>query len=669
MNQPTQPSISSYNMLPFFKTNKVLYLFSFIIVVMMIGMFMILYNVKLPSNIPSMDNTNEQITYNVLIVMFILIFVIAISIKLLPESYNLVHFFSQIKWVGFILFYAIGLILFFRLTPLDIINKYASIILIVSAVIGVFLFYNGMSTNYIYQFNVNYERIKSVLLLFLFIVILSVFYSFNPGGYITKYFGSSLMFTFIIVILALLYVIILLSVPDNVGVGAKNFLSNFTNFSFYSSAFFVIFLIVVSIIISTYPGGIAAITKKNTVWAFILLILIVLIWVPMIGSNLFEDSSSGTSDGKIDLFKKGLLYLSGLVISGLLIFWIVSSIENLSGKSSVTSFILNLLIVVIVLALIYRTMNVKIPDNNANLKKNAFFDMIINSIFYIPCLFSNTVDSALNYGNNVFGSQLPSAQAPNYFTKEKSSFMMLLTVIVLILLYIFGPILYEKIILQGGNLLVNKPVDTNKEYSLGTYEQLNGSDNFDYQYAISSWIFINSNAPNTNDSYNKYTTLMNFGGKPNILYNGSTNSLMVTMQQKDLNKNSSNKLLEFDEEGNRILYIKHNVLLQKWNNIIINYNGGILDIFINGELVKSDIGVVPYYTLDSLIIGKDGGVNGGICNLIYFKKPLTALNIYFLYNMIKNKTPPITNDSNLTIMEQNFKTLSNSYEETYKKTF
>ena len=665
MNQPTQSEISSYNMLPFFKTNKVLYLFSFIIVVMIIGMFMILYNVKLPSNVPSMDKTNEQITYNVLIVMFILIFIIAISIKLLPESYNLVNFFSQIKWVGFILIYVIGLILFFRLTSSDIINKYASVILIVSAVIGLFLFYNATTTNYISQFNVNYERIKSILLLFLFIVIVAVFYSFNPGGYITKYFGSSLMFTFIISVLALLYVVILLSVPDSVGLGAKNFLSNFTNFSFYSSAFFVIFLIVMTSIISTYPGGIAAITKKNTVWAFILLIIIVLIWVPMIGSNLFEDSTSGTTDGKIDLFKKGLLYLSGLIISGLLIFWIVQSIENLSGKSSVTSFILNLLIVVIVLALIYRTMNVKIPDNNANLKKNAFFDMIINSIFYIPCLFSNTVDSTLNFGNNVFGSQAPGTQGPNYFTKEKNSFIMLLTVIVLILLYIFGPILYEKIILQGGNLLVNKPVNTNNEYSLGTYEQLNGSDNFDYQYAISSWIFINSDAPNTNDSYNKYTTLLNFGGKPNILYNGSTNSLMVTMQQKDLNKNTNNKLLEFDEEGNRILYIKHNVLLQKWNNIIINYNGGILDIFINGELVKSDIGVVPYYTLDSLIIGKDGGLNGGICNVVYFKKPLTALNIYFLYNMIKNKTPPITNDSNLTIMEQNFKTVNNSYKKTF----
>ena len=75
MNQPTQSEISSYNMLPFFKTNKVLYLFSFIIVVMIIGMFMILYNVKLPSNVPSMDKTNEQITYNVLIIIFVIFLV------------------------------------------------------------------------------------------------------------------------------------------------------------------------------------------------------------------------------------------------------------------------------------------------------------------------------------------------------------------------------------------------------------------------------------------------------------------------------------------------------------------------------------------------------------------------------------------------------------------
>ena len=111
------------------------------------------------------------------------------------------------------------------------------------------------------------------------------------------------------------------------------------------------------------------------------------------------------------------------------------------------------------------------------------------------------------------------------------------------------------------------------------------------------------------------------------------------------------------------------MLLQKWNNLIINYNGGILDIFLNGELVKSDIGVVPYYTLDNLTIGEDNGINGGICNVVYFNKALTSLNIYFLYNMIKDKKLPVTKDSNITIMKKDLDTTSSSYEEEYNELF
>jgi hypothetical protein len=238
---------------------------------------------------------------------------------------------------------------------------------------------------------------------------------------------------------------------------------------------------------------------------------------------------------------------------------------------------------------------------------------------------------------------------------------MLVIVILLYVVYFSTPYLFNLIYLQGGKSLVNKPVDTNTKYSLGTYEELNDSDTFDYQYAISSWIFIDSATPNTNSSYSQYTSLLNFGGKPNVLYNGSTNSLMVTMQQKDLKKTTKNKLTDFDEDGNRIIFIKHNVLLQKWNNIIINYSGGVLDIFLNGELVKSSIGVVPYYTLDNLTIGEDNGIKGGICNVVYFNRALTGTNIYILYNMIKNKTLPVTNNSNVTITKKNMGTLSNSF--------
>ena len=43
---------------------------------------------------------------------------------------------------------------------------------------------------------------------------------------------------------------------------------------------------------------------------------------------------------------------------------------------------------------------------------------------------------------------------------------------------------------------------------------------------------------------------------------------------------------------------------------------------------------------------------------LYFNKALTALNIYFLYNMIKDKKLPVTKDSNITIMKNDFKTTS-----------
>ena len=121
--------------------------------------------------------------------------------------------------------------------------------------------------------------------------------------------------------------------------------------------------------------------------------------------------------------------------------------------------------------------------------------------------------------------------------------------------------------------------------------------------------------------------------------------------RKDLEQNTDN-LLEFDANHNRILYKNSDIKLQKWNNIIINYNGGVLDIFLNGELVKSEIGVVPYYTLDSLTIGQENGIKGGICSVVYFNRALTNSNIYYLYNMVKDKTVPVTNDSNVTITKK-----------------
>ena len=40
--------------------------------------------------------------------------------------------------------------------------------------------------------------------------------------------------------------------------------------------------------------------------------------------------------------------------------------------------------------------------------------------------------------------------------------------------------------------------------------------------------------------------------------------------EKIPNKKNITKLTDYDENGNRILYVTNDFLLQKWNNILIN---------------------------------------------------------------------------------------------------
>jgi hypothetical protein len=146
----------------------------------------------------------------------------------------------------------------------------------------------------------------------------------------------------------------------------------------------------------------------------------------------------------------------------------------------------------------------------------------------------------------------------------------------------------------------------------------------------------------------------------NIYLKAATNNSLLT-QELDTNKeldtnvikNWNDKITDaieavktmtfgknLDAEGNRIIYSHPNVLLQKWNHIVLNYNGGTLDVFYNGKLVKSAIEVAPYIKYDFLTVGTENGVKGNIANLTYFKQPLDILTIHTLYTSLKDKNPP-----------------------------
>jgi len=517
--------------------------------------------------------------------------------------------------------------------------------------LGGFVFYKAFQQNYVEKFNFTYERIKTLILFFCLIALFIVYYVIDLGGFVTKYFGYSLLITILLSLFIFLYLIVLFTFSAGNTSDTKksdNLLQNFSWFSILGSGSFIAFLIIVTVTI--YETGISKkisetqssgsdsaglFSDKVYCMAVLLTVLITsILWIMILNIHsfpeIFKTTGTPTQINRFEFYRKAILILFGLTIACTMVAWISYNIQNFSGKSSIPSIILNVLLILVILAFVYKTIVVQLPFQNA--RKNAFFNTLMNIIFYIPCLFASLVENIVG----LFSGYPPA---------DSSSWFLLLIILFLIVAYLTAPVLYNAIQMQGGQELITEPVNANGLHTLGTYKELNnkfayGSDQFDYQYAISFWFFVEAAPPNTNANSVQYASILDFGGKPNILYNTLDNSLLVTMQKKP-NVNAPLDTVNKADNDYDVLYKKEDVLLQKWNNMIINYNGGTMDIFLNGELAKSISGVVPYYTLDSLTIGEINGVNGSICSVVYYNKPLTSMNIKYLYNMIKELSPPV----------------------------
>ena len=184
--------------------------------------------------------------------------------------------------------------------------------------------------------------------------------------------------------------------------------------------------------------------------------------------------------------------------------------------------------------------------------------------------------------------------------------------------------------LQKAKVLLRKPVYLKNKKIIGNYSELS-TDNFDieynYNYGVSAWFFIRAQPPSFGTAYNKYTSILNYGGKPNILYNSGKNSLQIRMNNGKNQKPIVYKIDKFP--------------LQKWNNIVINYDGGILDIFMNSKLVASFPNTLPYMSIDQMSIGEDNGTGGGVCNVVYFPSIMSKERINLNYRILRHKNPPI----------------------------
>jgi hypothetical protein len=404
-------------------------------------------------------------------------------------------------------------------------------------------------------------------------------------------------------------------------------------------------------------------------------------------ANTAESGSINEIPSGLQFMLKGAYILVALFISGSLIFGLLSMMgvfeQDASKSDSWGHIIFNLLIFSAMLGILY-----KLANAGGFLDRNPVYRLILNTLLYIPCLlvsFTNKIGQLIGISSlsvsGVSGVK-PSASPfapPTPFEKRMLIMGLTLTGCYFLWFFFLKSFMLSTYLKQGGQQLINQPVPTDVLNSIASYQTLSGSDTFDYRYALSFWFYLDSFPPSTNSSYLKVVPLLSYGDNPAVKYSSETNTLFVTVKQTSENNNEeiivkegftmetaekwkdnlTNAIEnvkamaftnEYDADGNRILYKHSNVLLQKWNHVVINYNGGTLDVFYNGKLVKSSIEVVPYMKYDNLTVGSDNGVKGNIANLMYFKMPLDILTINTLYTSLKNKNPPCISGNEKTFI-------------------
>ena len=303
--------------------------------------------------------------------------------------------------------------------------------------------------------------------------------------------------------------------------------------------------------------------------------------------NIFIDFQNQQTK---DSFKKFIINPTLLILGLILFFFIMSSFVNLMIKFNNIAIILNiiiiLLIIVITLALLWMFIF-------KSIKTNETLHFIIDFIFFIPCLLIELIEYIKH--------QLS--------ITTKTIWILLIIEIIFIIFYLLFPFLSKKLASKGGDILLKSPIYTNNKKIFGSTQK-------DPNYSIGLQIWINPQPPNTNPQYNKFTSLFNYGNRPNILYNGKTNTLKIMM------KNKKNDLVT--------VYKTNDFPYQAWLKFIIISRNGIVDIFLNNKLVGSLEGVIPYLSKDEISTGTKDGINGGIKNIIYFDKIINKNEIIWI---------------------------------------
>ena len=502
---------------------------------------------------------------------------------------------------------------------------------------------------------------------------------------------------FVFIIIAILYYKKDRKIDDNTLKSLPKLTQMAFNMRTKYTVLFVIFIIFVGLLFLVNPFNIIT-DYSGPVMFFTLFVGILLFFMIYFYQNVLSDPLKFNETGNtsiLTIITKSLYILFALGMSGGLIYSALYFMgifnQDFSDPQSWSHTIFNFILFCSMLGIIY-----KLANAGGFLDKNPFYRLILNILFYIPCLLVIIIDKIYQlFGlkKSTTTSTTPGSTSDTFSPPTPFEINMLIISLALLTLYflwffIFKQIFQNVYFKQGGRQLINQPIQTDIFTNVISYQSLSKYDTFDYQYAMSFWIYLDSFPPSTNSSYDKIISLLSYGENPAVKYSSSNNTLYITVKQTNLEnetetenikekeveveidtdtinkwnneKTNINNSIEkvksmnfsndVDSDGHRIIYSHSDVQLQKWNHIVLNYSGGTLDVFYNGKLVKSAIGVVPYLNYDMLTVGSENGVSGNIANLLYFDHPIDILTINSLYRSFTDKNPPVIPEVNSVLI-------------------
>jgi hypothetical protein len=290
---------------------------------------------------------------------------------------------------------------------------------------------------------------------------------------------------------------------------------------------------------------------------------------------------------------------------------------------------------------------------------------VIGSIYYIILLVFNAVMFIPCLVNDIYEYTYQSVMK----NPDKNFTYLFLIEISLILVYVFIRKANYARVKSTRSLLLNDPEWLTKEINVSK-NSLSGEnvgvqtqgipDTVSYHYGISFWFYIDTGMTN-----NTFLNILNYNNSPAVLYKPSMNNLIVTSQINpdniDLTYKRNNAVVKntFENEvitsyttmnnnthegiqDRKIIYSMTNVKLQTWNNVFVNYNSGVMDIFINGNLVSSSDGNMIQNYASSIKVGENNeNCLIKICNLCFYNENLGVDAILHTYSTSKELNPPL----------------------------